>query len=58
GELADGGLWLRGLVASPDGKRVVRAETRGPPAAPEQLGEALAQKLRAAGADEILAALS
>jgi hydroxymethylbilane synthase len=58
GELADGGLWLRGLVASPDGKRVVRAETRGAPAAPEQLGAALAQNLRAAGADEILAALS
>jgi hydroxymethylbilane synthase len=58
GELADGGLWLRGLVASPDGKRVVRAETRGALAAPEQLGEALAQNLRAAGADEILAALS
>jgi len=36
----------------------VRAETRGAPAAPEQLGEALAQNLRAAGADEILAALS
>jgi hydroxymethylbilane synthase len=58
GEIVDGALRLRGLVASPDGKRVVRAEARGAPAAPEQLGEALAQKLRDTGADEILAALS
>jgi hydroxymethylbilane synthase len=58
GELADGGLRLRGLVASPDGRRVVRAETRGAPAAAEAVGEALARALRAAGANEILAALS
>ena len=58
GEIVDGSLRLRGLVASPDGKRVVRAEARGAPASPEQLGEALAQALRAAGADAILAALS
>ncbi len=55
GELAGGSLRLRGLVASPDGRRVVRAETRGAPEAPERLGEALARELRAAGADAILA---
>jgi hydroxymethylbilane synthase len=58
GELVDGNLRLRGLVASPDGRRVVRAEARGAPEAPEALGERLAQELRAAGAGEILAALA
>lgn len=49
---------LRGLVAMPDGTRVVRAERRGSAAAPEELGAALADSLRALGADAILAALS
>jgi len=49
---------LRGLVAMPDGCKVVRAELKGPIAAPEKLGEALAANLRALGADAILAALS
>jgi hydroxymethylbilane synthase len=58
GELVEGSLRLRGLVASPDGRRVVRAETRGAPEAPERLGEQLARALLAAGAGEILAASS
>ena len=49
---------LRGLVAMPDGSRVVRADLSGPIAAPEELGEILAAKLRALGADAILASLS
>jgi hydroxymethylbilane synthase len=49
---------LRGLVALPDGSKVVRAELEGPRAAPEKLGEALAANLRSLGADAILAALS
>jgi hydroxymethylbilane synthase len=49
---------LRGLVAMPDGSKVVRAELKGPRAAPERLGEALAANLRSLGADAILAALS
>src|SRR5437660_1619902 len=49
---------LRGLVAMPDGSRVVRADLSGPIAAPEELGEMLAAKLRALGADAILASLS
>jgi hydroxymethylbilane synthase len=49
---------LRGLVATPDGGKVVRAELSGPLASPEQLGEALAAELRARGAEAILAALS
>ncbi len=57
--VADGtALRLRGLVATPDGSRVVRAEARGPMAAPEKLGETLAASLRAQGADAILASLS
>lgn len=46
------GLQLRALLASPDGKRVLRAERWGED--PEQLGIAVAEKLRADGADEIL----
>jgi len=49
---------LRGLVAMPDGSKVVRAELSGPIAAPEYLGEMLAATLRARGADAILASLS
>jgi len=49
---------LRGLVAMPDGSKVVRAELKGPRAAPEKLGEALAANLRSLGADAILTALS
>ena len=49
---------LRALVAMPDGSKVVRAELSGPIAAPEKLGETLAVKLRALGADAILASLS
>jgi hydroxymethylbilane synthase len=49
---------LRGLVAKPDGGKVVRAELSGPIDSPEQLGEALAANLRTLGADAILASLS
>lgn len=49
---------LRGLVAMPDGSKVVRAESSGPIATPEELGDILAAKLRALGADAILASLS
>lgn len=51
-------LELRGLVADPDGKSMVRAELSGPCAEPEALGVRLAGELRAQGADRILAALA
>jgi hydroxymethylbilane synthase len=51
-------LRLRGLVAKPDGSQIVRAESNGPMAAPEELGEQLATRLRVLGADAILASLS
>jgi len=56
-EHADSALRLRGLVATPDGTRIARAERRGAAAEPEALGLALAADLRAQGADAILAAL-
>ena len=51
------GLRLRGFVASPDGQRMARAERQGSASEPEQLGQALADDLRAQGAEAILAAL-
>jgi len=50
-----GGLRLRGLVASPDGKRLVRAEGEG--ADPAALGREVADALLARGAGAILDAL-
>ncbi len=47
-------LWLRGLVGSLDGKVIIRGEVRGDTAEAESLGVALAERLLADGADEIL----
>ena len=47
-------LYLRGLVGEPDGSHVVRGEVRGPIAAAESLGVALAEDLLARGARTIL----
>jgi hydroxymethylbilane synthase len=56
-EMRAGRIFLRGLVALPDGTRIARAELSGDAADPEALGLALAAELRRQGADEILAAL-
>lgn len=48
-------LWLRGLVGSPDGSELLQDEIRGPRQQAEALGETLARRLLAAGADRILA---
>jgi hydroxymethylbilane synthase len=45
---------LRGLVASADGRRVIRCDLRGDAADPQGLGERAAQELRRQGAEEIL----
>lgn len=45
GSGARGSLTLRGLVASPDGKTVLRASATGSPALPEQLGQQVAEDL-------------
>jgi hydroxymethylbilane synthase len=56
-EHANGTLRLRGLVATPDGTRIARAEHSGSATDPEALGLKLVEDLRAQGANEILAAL-
>jgi hydroxymethylbilane synthase len=48
------GVQLEGLVASPDGRDVVRVSGRGEP---EEVGERLARDARHAGADAILEAI-
>ena len=50
-------LWLRGLVGSPDGKQLLRAERRGNLADAEQIGMAVADQLLTQGADAILQAV-
>jgi hydroxymethylbilane synthase len=52
-----GRLRLRGLVARPDGARVVRGEIEASAADAARAGAELARELRARGGDEILAAL-
>jgi hydroxymethylbilane synthase len=52
-----GELHVRGLVASPDGRRIARAEVRGARTDPEGAGRALADALLGRGAAEILASL-
>ena len=55
----DGGqLWLRGFVATADGKEMVAGELRGDPSADEALGRQLAETLRAQGAGAILEKLA
>ena len=50
-------LWLRGLVGAVDGSEIIRGEIRSPREQAEALGVALAEKLLARGAREILQAL-
>jgi len=52
--LEEGRLRLRGLVASVDGKSVVRRERSGPVSSPEALGVALAEEILDAGGRCIL----
>ena len=56
-EVTGAQLRLRGYVGAPDGTRHVSAEIDGTSVEPELLGNALAVKLKAMGADSILAAL-
>jgi hydroxymethylbilane synthase len=57
-EVVNGKLRMRGFVASPDGRRMARAELTGDIANPEKLGKQVAEALRAQGAEEILASLN
>jgi hydroxymethylbilane synthase len=56
-EIRAGVLWLRGFVAMPDGSRILRSEREGALENAEAIGSALAEDLRAQGAEEILAEL-
>lgn len=58
GEVRDGELLLRGLVATPDGQRLVRGQRRGRLADAEWLGQDLARELLEQGGREILEELS
>jgi hydroxymethylbilane synthase len=49
-------MHLRAMVATPDGKRMAKAEVQGAAVDAEQLGEQVAEKLRAQDAIDILAA--
>lgn len=51
-------LFMRGLVGTPDGSRLLRAEGRAPAVEAESLGTRVADDLLSQGAGEILAALS
>ncbi|MGV6807029.1 MAG: hydroxymethylbilane synthase [bacterium] len=50
-------IWLRGLVGSEDGKKVLRAEANGADHDPESLGVQVAEDLLQSGAAEILEAV-
>ena len=57
----DGELWLRGLLATRDGRDVIRGERslvldaqRGDPAAADALGRTLADEFKARGAARLL----
>ena len=53
-ELTGDTLQLRGLVGSPDGRTVIRAEKSGTAQQAEEIGTAVAEELLAKGADTIL----
>ena len=54
GQVADGQLRMLAVVASPDGRRIVRRETSGPATDAVRLGRELASELLAGGGREIL----
>ncbi|MQM29398.1 MAG: hydroxymethylbilane synthase, partial [Candidatus Accumulibacter phosphatis] len=56
--LENGRLWLRGFVATPDGRQLLAGELRGAAEDSESVGRGLAQRLRDQGAGAILDQLS
>ena len=56
--IEEGRLWLRGFVATADGREMVAGELRGNPGDDEALGRQLAEMLRVRGADAILQKLA
>ena len=58
GELRDGELFLRGVVATPDGSRLLRGQARGGASDARQLGRELVAELRQQGAQELLESIA
>jgi hydroxymethylbilane synthase len=58
GEIKANILTLKGMVASPDGKEIVRKTVQGPPEDTERLGELLATQIMQGGGKELLNHLS
>jgi len=56
-QLEDGLLYMRGLVAEPDGSLILFCEDKGPVDKAVEMGVALANELLSQGADKILKAL-
>ena len=56
--LDSGHLWLRGFIATPDGKQMIAGEQYGAPEDGESIGRLLAQRLREQGAEVILEQLA
>jgi hydroxymethylbilane synthase len=48
-------LILRGVVAAPDGSRILRGEERGAPSSPESVGARLGERMLRSGAAELMA---
>lgn len=57
GEVRDSEIFLRGVVATPDGGRILRGSARGSPTDGISLGKELATELKMEGADELLEAV-
>ncbi|MBI4483958.1 MAG: hydroxymethylbilane synthase [Acidobacteria bacterium] len=54
GTVEESRLTLSGMVAAPDGSRLLRDQVQGPAEQAESLGRELGEKLIAAGADQVL----
>ena len=57
-EVEKGFIRMTGIIASPDGRKIVKETVSGPIREPEALGEGLARSLMDKGGREILSALS
>jgi hydroxymethylbilane synthase len=55
GAVSNSTLKLEGMIASPDGRKMLRASEEGSAMSPEEVGTRLAQKMLAMGASEFIA---